>query len=312
MTFTLLYIRYRQLIREINGLGLYLLFFIFAGGYLAYYFYRQFELEKNAMYVIAFLAIACLALQFQRKDKAFIYKHISNPYLQVFSEYVALTFPFAITCIFTKSWYSYPLLLLLLCVIPLLNVRLRQNTVFKNLSLLIPAGQIEWISGIRKNYITFSFLYLAAVVTCWIKILPLFFLWMLTIIITSFQQEAEPLQVLREGFKSPQKFISDKLKVNTFYMIVLYAPLLIVNTLFNHDSIVINLLFIPAQLSVVFFAVCFKYSSYMPGKITPGNNIPLAIVSMGSALPYLLPVPAILSFLYFNRAKHNLKKYLDD
>ena len=66
------------------------------------------------------------------------------------------------------------------------------------------------------------------------------------------------------------------------------------------------------QISLLCFAICLKYSSYKPNKNQIGNNIPLAIVSLGSALPYLLPIPTILSFAYFYKAKNNLKQYLND
>jgi len=78
------------------------------------------------------------------------------------------------------------------------------------------------------------------------------------------------------------------------------------------EFLVVNLLFIPAQLSILYFAICLKYSGYKPNAYQSGNNIPLAIVSMGSALPYLLPIPIILSFFYFYKAENNLKKYLND
>ena len=312
MKFALLYIRYRQLRREVNGLGLYLLFFIIAGAYLVYFFYKQFQQGKHVLYAVLLLAAVCFLLQYHRKDRTFLYKHISRPYLQVFAEYIVLTFPFSITSIFTGSWYCYPALVLLVSLIPLYKFRFKQTTRLQHLSLLIPAKNFEWISGIRSNYIPFSFLYLAAVATCMVKILPLVFLWLLTIVITSFQQDAEPVQVLREGYQPAGKYIISKLRVNIWYIILLYTPILFFNTICNNDSLLLNILFMPAQISVVCFAVCLKYSSYRPGKSNAGNNIPLAIISLGSALPYLLPVPAILSFLYFNKASIHLKKFLDD
>lgn len=312
MKFALLYIRYRQLRREVYGLGLYLLFFIITGAYLVFFFYKQYEQEKNAMYAVLFLAALCVLLHRHRKDKPFIYKHLSRPYLQVFTEYTLLTFPFAITSIFTVSWYCYPVLILLIGMVPLINPGFKYKTRLQHLSLLIPACHYEWISGIRRNYLLFVFLYLAAAATCMVKILPLVFLWLLTIVITSFQQDAEPVQVLREGYQPAGKYIISKLRVNIWYISLLYTPILFFNTICNNDSLLLNILFMPAQISVVCFAVCLKYSSYRPGKSNTGNNIPLAIISLGSALPYLLPVPAILSFLYFNKARIHLKNFLND
>jgi len=115
---TLLYIRRSQLKREINGLGLYILAFIAIVAYLIFIAFRQFEKQQNGFYVIAAITIVCTILHYYRKDKAFVYKHIQNPHAQIFSEYAVLGLPFAISSIITKSWYCFPLLMLLLFCIP--------------------------------------------------------------------------------------------------------------------------------------------------------------------------------------------------
>lgn len=312
MHFTLLFIRSRQLKREISGLGIYTLLFLISGIYIAILFYTKYQLGSHAWYLVSLLALFCLLIQYQRKDKGFIYKHISNPHMQIYAEYVLLTLPFSISAIFTKSWYCFPALLGMLGIIPFVKSWAVKRTYFKNLSSIISAKNIEWISGIRKNMIPVLFLYLAAAFTCWISIVPLFFLWLLTMLFCSFQQESEPVQVLREGHLLAGKYIIRKMMVSSRYITALYIPVLVVNTVFNSNYLLLNLLFIPAQLCVVCFTICLKYSVYKPGRNLSGNNIPLAIVSMGSVIPYFLPVPAMLSISYFFKAKKNLKQYLDD
>jgi hypothetical protein len=308
----LLYIRWQQLQREISGLGLYLLVYIGLAGYIALAFFKQFQQGQNAIYIVIGITTVCIGLQFYRTDKSFVYKHLNNPHFQIFLEYVVLTFPFSISCIITKSWYYYPGLLILLLCIPFFKFQFEHKAIFKNLSSIIPANNFEWISGLRRNHISFISLYLAAAAFCWVRILPLFLLWLLTITISSFHNECEPIQVLRENNTSPGKYLSGKLRINIIYILVLYTPLIILNSIFNTDFLGINLLFIPMQVSMLCFAICLKYSSYKPNKNQIGNNIPLAIVSLASAVPYLLPVPAILSFIYFYKAGHNLTQYLND
>ncbi len=312
MTFPLLFIRLKQLQREINGLGLYVLPLGAIAGYIAYIFFKQFEEGQHAYYPIIVLTFVCICIQFYRQDKSFIYKHIAIPHFQIFLEYVALTLLFSISSLFTKSWYYYPLLLLLLFCIPVMKLQFRQKTVLKNLSSLISPNNFEWISGFRKQYISFICLYGLAIAFCWFKIIPILLLWFLTILITSFHTECESILILREQAKSPGKFLLHKLKVNSIYILILYTPLIILNTFFNRDFFLINILFIPMQISLVCFAICLKYCLYRPNKIQTGNNIPLAIVSLVSILPYLIPIPAILSIIYFYKAGNNLKKYLND
>ncbi len=312
MTFTLLYIRRKQLLREISSLGLYT--FIIAGiiFYLTIVSFRQFEKGEHAYYFMAVMIFGCLSLQFYRKDKSFIYKHIENPYWQVFSEYLVLTLPFSITAIFTRSWMYYPVFIILLFCIAQVSVSFRKKAVFKNLSSVIPATSFEWISGFRKNYIFLSGLYLSAIAFCWFRILPLFLLWFLTVSILSFYNECESVQVLRESGRTSGSYLLKKIITPSAYIIILYTPLIIINTILNPEFLLFNLIFIPAQLSLLWFAICLKYSSYSPGKMQSGNNILLIIMAILLSLPYLLPVPIILSFIYFYKANSHLNYYLDD
>jgi hypothetical protein len=312
MTASLLYIRLKQLKREIDGLSLYIIPIIAIGAYIAYVTFKEFQKGQNAVYIIITLSVFCMSIHFSRKDKGFVYKHLENPHLQIFFEYVALTLPFSISCMVTKSWYCYPVLVCILFCIPIIKFEFRQKTSFKKLSHIISATNFEWLSGFRKQYISIICLYILAIAFCWLKILPLFLLWFLTIIILSFYSECESIQVLREGNKAPKHFLIAKLKTCIIYVLILYTPIIIVNSFFNPDFLIINFLFIPIQISLLAFAICFKYSSYTANKIKTGNNLPLAIVSMGSALPHFLPVPAILFIVYFYKAKDNLKQYLDD
>jgi hypothetical protein len=312
MAFTLLYIRLKQLQKEGNGLGLYVPVVIVIVCFLVFASFKQFQNLQSGYYLVAAIALICIALQYSRNDKSFIYKHLHDPHLQIFSEYAALSLPFSITSIFTKSWYCFPLLLLLLFCIPFFKFSFTRKTVFKNISSIIPATNFEWISGIRKHYISFIILYFLAVAFCWLRILPLFLLWFLTIVIISFHTECESIQVLREGNKLPSKYLLDKLTINSTYLTILYLPLLMINTVFNSELLFINILFFTSQFFLLCFTICFKYSSYIPTKSLIGNSITLAIISVSSALPWVFPIPAILSFFYFAKATKNLKQYLND
>jgi hypothetical protein len=312
MTASLLYIRLRQLKREVDGLSLYIIPIIAIAAYAAFVVFKEFQKTENSLYIIISLSLLCLSIHFSRKDKGFVFKHIDNPHVQIFFEYVALTLPFSISCMVTKSWYCYPLLLAILFCIPFLKFEFRQSVRFKNLSNIISATNFEWLSGFRKQYISFILLYIFVIAFCWLKILPLFLLWFLTIIIVSFYSECESIQVLREPNKKPKHFLTAKLKACIIYMLILYTPIVIVNSFFNPDFLIINLLFIPIQISLIGFAICFKYSSYKPNLAKIVNSIPLAIVSMGSILPYFIPVPIILFCIYFYKAENHLKQYLHD
>ena len=312
MTKTLLYIRLRQFNREANGLGLYLFVFIAIAAVLSFITYSQFKNNTDAWYIVVLLSIICLGIQYNRKDKEFIYKQLDKPHFQIFLEYVFLTLPFSITSLITKNWFCFPLLLLVLICIPLLRFQFKHRTVFKNLSAVIPASNYEWISGIRKQYIPVICLYLLALVFCSVRILPLGLLWFLTIIISSFHLENEPVHILRAGNKTARKFLSDKIKINIKYILILYSLPVIINAVFVREFLIITLLFIPVQIALLCFAVNLKYSTYKPQTNLLGNNVAFSIIAMLSAMPYFLPIPVILSIVYFYKAESNLKTYLHD
>ena len=107
MTKTLLYIRLRQFNREANGLGLYLFVFIAIAAVLSFITYSQFKNNTDAWYIVVLLSIICLGIQYNCKDKEFIYKQLDKPHFQIFLEYVFLTLPFSITSLITKNWFCY-------------------------------------------------------------------------------------------------------------------------------------------------------------------------------------------------------------
>lgn len=312
MTKTLLYIRARQIKREVDSLGLYLIIFIIIAAVFSLVTFFQYKNAQQAWFVVALLSIACLAIQYNRKDKQFIYKQLHKPHLQIFLEYLILTLPFSITSLFTKNWFCFPALVLVLICITFLKFQFKHKAVFKHLSRLIPASNFEWISGIRKQFIPFISFYLLAVAFCWVRILPLILLWLLTIIISSFYLENEPLHILREGNKRANRFLLNKIKSNIKYILILYLFPVIINAFFVREFLMITLFFIPVQIALVCFAVSLKYCTYKPQTSQLGNNIAFSIVALLSAMPYFLPIPVILSIVYFYKAENNLKTYLHD
>lgn len=312
MAKTLVYIRWRQMNREINALGFYTLFFVAIATVLAFVAYRQYESGNQAWLIVLLLSVICLGIQYIRTDKVFIYKHLNKPYLQLFAEYLLLTIPFSISSIITKNWFCFPLLMLVLSLVPFLKFQIKQRAVLKNLSSIIPAKHIEWISGLRKQYAAFICLYLLALAFCWVRIFPLLLLWFITVMISSFFLENEPVHILRAGHKTARLFLTEKLMASIKYVLLLYSLPVIIHALLVPEFLLISLMFIPVQLALVSFAICLKYSNYKPVTKQLGNNIAFSIIAILSAVPYFLPVPVIFAFVYFFRAEKNLKTFLHD
>jgi hypothetical protein len=310
--FILLNIRLIQIKRELNNAGFGIIIIPVLLSFLIYASYSAFQNTPDAFYITALLLLTCVSIQSYRNDKLFVISHIQRPHFEIYTEYLALTFPFAVTSLFTAKWFCYPILLAALLIVPFLKFTIKQKTYFKSISSIIPATDFEWISGIRKSFYFLIPLYIFALGFSWFRILPLFTLWFITVLIASFYTECEPLHILKEGNFSPKQLLNRKLVRHSKYITLLYSPVLVINTIFNSDYWVLNLLFIPVQLSLVCYSVCLKYSTYEPNKKPIANGIILSLVSLGSLIPYLLPIPLLMALHSYGKAKNNLNNYLDD
>lgn len=308
----LLKIRLIQTKRELNSTGLGALIVFGLVLYLIYAAYTVFLKSPDAYYLTAFLFMVCVSIQSYRNDKQFVYIHIRKPHFEMYSEYLALTFLFSVSSLFTDNWFCFPLLIGALFLVPYLKFTVKQKTYFATISSVIPANDFEWISGFRRSFGILVPLYFLAIGLSWFRILPLFILWLITVTIASFYTECEPLHILKEGNLSSTKLLKRKLIRMVKYILTLYVPVLVINTIFNPEYWILNLLFIPLQISLVGYSICLKYSSYEPNKNAIGNNVILSVVSLGSIIPYFLPIPLLMAIFTYVKAKKNLKIYLND
>lgn len=308
----LLNIRLIQAKRELNAAGLGVLVILGILSFLIYAAYTVFLKSPDAYYLTAFLFLVCVSIQSYRNDKQFVYIHIRKPYFEMYSEYLALTSIFSLSSLFTENWFCFPVLVIALLFVPYLKFSVKQITYFKNITLFIPATDFEWISGFRRSFGILIPLYIIALSISWFRVLPLLVLWFISITIASFYTECEPLHILKEGNFSSAKLLRRELVRMMKYFLILYIPVLVVNTIFNPEFWILNLLFIPLQISFVSYAVCLKYSTYEPNKNAIGNNVVLSLVSLGSIIPYFLPIPLMMAIFTYGKAKNNLNTYLDD
>jgi hypothetical protein len=313
MSFSLIYIRYLQAIRALKdgGLGSFLLPILIAG--LSFASFKAFQNIRYGAMLILLLLLICVSLHLHRKDKTFAQLHLINWHIQMYLEYVIVTFPFTFTSIFTKNFFYFPTALILLWFVPYMHYTTAQKTNFKNISVLFPsANAFEWISGFRTSFLMLIPLYLLALATCWIRFLPLLLLWFITTALLNFYNEYEALNILKARYSNSKEFLHQKIKKHCAYVFIFYAPILILNCFFHPDFIDINVLFLFVQFSLIVFAITAKYSSFVPAKKNLASNITVAIVSIGSIVPYLLPLPLIFALLYYKKAVNNLNNYFHD
>lgn len=306
----LITIRRIQIKKESQDIGAGILLFLGILWVLIYGAYQAYQQMPNAAYVIAALFLACLNIQFTRKDKSFVYNCIEKPYREIYVEYVLLTLPFSITALFTPHWFLYPILLIALMLVPFFKYSIKQKTYFSNLSRYVSPRDYELISIFRRTFLYIIPAYILALALSWFRFFPLILVWFIVITIASGYNECESLNILREGAPSPVDFLKQKFVRHSKYLLLIMVPVIVVNTICNPELWLLNLLFIPTQLAVLAAAIFLKYSNYEPNRFFIGNNLIFAFVSLAAIVPFLLPVPLLAAIVFFNKSKHHLQNYL--
>jgi hypothetical protein len=202
------------------------------------------------------------------------------------------------------------MLLLLFCIASL-RVNNQYKTPVPQLAKLIKPADFEWLGGVRKNYIAIALLILLAAAFCWLRVVPLIFLFLLTSVVLPFYQECESLQVLYAGSTNARKLLHKKLRDHSLRLSLLIVPVIIINSLVNPELLLINIGFWIVQLVLLAFAILLKYATYRPGYRNTGNSILIAFASLGCLLPFLLPVPLIMSCMNYPKAIKKIQFYYD-
>jgi hypothetical protein len=309
----LLHIRYLQAKHELKNLGAYTLVLVTMYVFALFVAYTLFATSTlYALFLSAALVAVCMALQATRTDKQFVKTHITQPHLQFFTDYVIITLPFALMSLLTRQWYVFPAIIASIALVPFINITIKYKTYFKNISVLLPHSNFEWISGFRKSFTTFIPLYITAIALSPFRIAPLVCLFLLSISISSLYAECEPLQILQTNNYSAKRFLINKLCTHALQLLLVLALPLIINALCNPYYWIVNVFFALTQVSLLCVAINLKYTFYAPNKNISASNVILSVLAVGCILPFLLPIPAIMGLNYYKKAKQNLTNYLHD
>ena len=182
----------------------------------------------------------------------------------------------------------------------LVNIKPPQQTYIKSISRFIPPQQFEWISGIRKSFISLAIYLLLAIVLSPVKLFGLVAVFLVNAAIFSFYTDCEPINMLTAISRSGKEILRQKIFYSIKNILILNLPFLIINSIFNPDFIYINLGFLIYMCLLSILAITAKYNSYVPNTRSTAASIQLAFC----ATAIVFPPAAILSvfFLYKNYA----------
>ncbi|MEO5572148.1 MAG: hypothetical protein ABIT08_15050 [Bacteroidia bacterium] len=313
MRFPLIKIRLLQFNRQLLSIGIIYSILIFLSVLLALYFsYNGFIKVNNAYKVTGLISGVVFFIHLSRKDLQFVHRHIEYPIQNIFAEYVLFTLPFTSLCLVTKQWYYFPVLLFEFYCTAYIHIKRIPKTYFPGLSKIIRSNNFEWLSGIRKNSIFFLAIYFLGLASSWMEIVPLVFLLILTAVVSSFYYECEPLQILFATAKNAKDLLKAKIKNHSLRLLILFAPVIIINSIFHPNMILINILFVFFQILFLLFAILLKYAAYSPNNNVKQNSILFFFAFLGSVIPYLLPLSLIMNIRNYKKAVANLNQYFYD
>jgi hypothetical protein len=174
---------------------------------------------------------------------------------------------------------------------------------------LIPAGEFEWQSGCRKNFVP---LQLSFLIGCFgfVNIgFSIVSLVLLTILITSFYSSHEPAMMIVSENQNPAIFLTGKLIRHAGYFALILAPVIAISMVHSDFRIYMIPGFL-ASVNLLVFSVLFKYYHFRPGGTSGAHQMVTMVACLVSVI---LPASLLVllgNLILFSGAVKNLKPYL--
>lgn len=312
MISSLVFIRLQQLKRELTKTGwLYSLILLVIIGLLGFLLYHVVQNSTHSFYLAALIILAVYGIHGTRNDLQFIRQQLRNPFFILTTEYVLISLPIIIL-LFLKSYFIAGCTIIAGCIlIALIVPKNSTHLLFPKLARWIPSAMFEWLSGIRNTKGIVAVFLIVLYATCFLKFIPLIFLWLTTITIAGFYQFGEPLSLLYLH-ENAKQLLRIKIKnVLLLYVKITLIPVL-VNIFLHPDIWWVDLMIYILCMLVIICAVLIKYAVYRPNERLTAGSMLLSIVSISPALPFTLPLPIIVAAIKYKSAIQNLENYFHD
>jgi hypothetical protein len=260
------------------------------------------------------LIVSILSLHYSRPDKRFIYTTFHEKATLVFTwEYNIIAFLFSFPLLFGPNNYLFLIVHFAISIISLIEFK-PLNISFSSTYLIfpfIPKQFFEWRAGMRKNQFLILLLYFLAI-GLGIKFYASFvILGLITFIISSFYNEAEPLNILLLNQTNAKDFIRKKLLSHLKYYLIFISPILLLYFFKYPDYLIF---YVPLLIIYILNFLVFilnKYKSFVPNKLNNSNTVIVSMMFAGMFLPFLFPLSIILVFVYYRKSISNLNAYFN-
>lgn len=309
----LLNIRLKQLLRASSELGIFRVIFILA---LAVYgmFALLIKLEEssyNELILGAFIFII-LSIHTKRKDKDFLKLFIKTPILIFAIDYFILSIPLLFLFLYFQLWIYSAILLSSIAIISLINIKINHKNFNTGLQRLVSNDNFEWKAGFRKNFILLVLVWTLGIATSFFIGSVIIAMFIIGIMIMSFYERNESLNMLLALELKPKLFLLKKIGSHINSYTVLSLPLILSFLVFHHEYFYIPLIIYFVFAILIAYNILLKYAFYSPYRESNGTQVFSAIGSISVFLPFMLIVVLVLGTKFYFQAINNLKFYLND
>lgn len=307
MIFTILKLRVLQFWRLLKTVGWLLL--LIALPLLGILFLRLLEVVQNTSdYTLA--AVFVLSLIFlhqQRKDIGFLRKLDIAKWRVFLAEYNALVLPLSLLfLILFQKWLALLLIHLgvsLVAFLPQISGRKKQGVSF-SLSF-IPTEAFELKAGIRKYWPLLTLAYVPGILLAHFIGAALVSVLVFALVAVSFYDEFESRQLVEQFYFQPN-WLWQKSWVQAKVYLGLHLPQIVLFLFFHTQYWYILLAALVVGLMIIFFALYYKYASFVPKRTRVYNQTAFGFYLIGFIIPFFFPASLFYLILYYRRARQRM------
>lgn len=262
-------------------------------------------------YTAAVIVYLFYSIHGNRTDKDFARRYFVNARWQMALEYQLFLLPLSLPCLFTPYAHCFPLMHAAVLAVPFLRIPsdLRPRLLFLS---RFAGSDYVFISGLRRHILALPVSVAAALLLSPVKLFPLVALFMANVILFSFQEKMEPIQMLRASGDDARALLFRQSSLALSKLAMINVPVLTVNVLFNPDMLLFDLYFLTYHLVMMAAVVALKYESYAYPASQRNHQGKLVIMLTGLLNPYMSVTALIVCLVSRKHALDNLKHYLDD
>ncbi|MDR3287767.1 MAG: hypothetical protein LBT27_10050 [Prevotellaceae bacterium] len=312
MLLRILNIRLLQLWRISKELGV---FRVFVSGLIILiillYLRNAFIYNQNLTILVCFFLTTII--HSLRKDKKIISSISIFPAFIYFVEYVAYFLPLLIIIAFSTNIIYLILSLTSIFLVVLLNFQCSKNIATISIfSRFVPKENFEWLAGLRVGGIFIFLFWILALFLSFLPYISLVILCVILLMLNSFYEFNEPLNILVINEYDAKQFLKTKLKQHIKFYLKLIAPVVVLYGIINYELWYVTICFCAVNIFCFSTIIINKYASYKPTKGISANIILSLLIAISNIILPLLIFTIPFGLISYKQAITNLNYYLDD